>query len=272
MPVAVANVRGPLDVPGIALLAIGLLGLMFGLTQYDVNGATSNLNARLWLSGGIIALIAFVFAERHAKEPVIPPRFFTDAQLALVYGLEILIGILEGALFFIPAALVAAEHLSYATAGAIAAIGAVMFVVVIPGAGRALDAAGSRVVLAAGTTLTAVGLAIFAFGFANVWIAIGAMVVAGCGFGALLGAPTRYIVTNRAGSKQRSAAVGLLSVCLILGQILGGSLAGGVIGSQSDPVTGYHIAYLWFTAIAVVAAFVTFGLHAKERERAEARS
>jgi len=104
-----------------------------------------------------------------------------------------------------------------------------MFVVVIPGAGRALDAAGSRVVLAVGTSLTAIGLAIFAFGFGSTWVAIGAMVVAGTGFGALLGAPTRYIVTNRAGSKQRSAAVGLLSVCLILGQILGGSLAGGVV-------------------------------------------
>jgi EmrB/QacA subfamily drug resistance transporter len=272
LPVTVANVRGPLDVPGIALLSLGLLGLMFGLTQYDVTGATSNLNARLWLTGGIAALLAFVFAERTAKEPVIPPRFFTDRQLTLVYGLEILIGILEGALFFIPAALVAAEHLSYAAAGAVAAVGAVMFVVVIPGAGRALDAAGSRVVLTAGTTLTAMGLAIFAYGFTNVWIAIGAMVVAGCGFGALLGAPTRYIVTNRAGSKERSAAVGLLSVCLILGQILGGSLAGGVIGSQATPVDGYHIAYLWFTGIAIVAALVTLGLHAKARERAEART
>ncbi len=272
LPVTVANVRGPLDVPGIALLSIGLLGLMFGLTQYNVNGGAGNLNARLWLTGGIVALIAFVFAERTAKEPVIPPRFFTDRQLTLVYGLEILIGILEGALFFIPAALVAAEHLSYAAAGAVAAVGAVMFVVVIPGAGRALDAAGSRVVLTAGTTLTAAGLAIFAYGFGNVWIAIGAMVVAGCGFGALLGAPTRYIVTNRAGSKERSAAVGLLSVCLILGQILGGSLAGGVIGSQATPVEGYHIAYLWFTGIAIVAALVTLGLHAKARERAEART
>jgi MFS family permease len=271
MPAAVANVRGPLDVPGIALLALGLLGLMIGLTQYDVTGAASNLNARLYLTAGILALIAFVFAERHAREPVIPPRFFTDSQLTLVYGLEILIGILEGALFFIPAALVAAEHLSYAAAGAVASIGAVMFVLVIPGAGRALDAAGSRVVLVAGTTLTAAGLAIFAFGFSNVWIAIAAMVVAGCGFGALLGAPTRYIVTNRAGSKERSAAVGLLSVCLILGQILGGSLAGGVIGSQADAVTGYHVAYLWFTGIAIVAALVTIGLHPKARERAEAR-
>jgi len=271
LPVTIANVRGPLDVAGIGLLTIGLVGLMFGLTQYDVTGATSNLQPRLWLTGGIAALIAFVFAERIAREPVIPPRFFTDGQLALVYGLEILIGILEGALFFIPAALVAAEHLSYAAAGAVAAIGALMFVVVIPGAGRALDAAGSRVVLTVGTTLTAAGLALFAVGFADVWLAIGAMIVAGCGFGALLGAPTRYIVTNRAGSQQRSAAVGLLSVCLILGQILGGSLAGGVIGSQSSAVAGYHVAYLWFTAIAIVAGLVTFGLHPKARERAEAR-
>jgi len=143
---------------------------------------------------------------------------------------------------------------------------------VIPAAGRALDVAGSRAVLAVGTVLTAVGLAIFAFGLGNVWIAIAAMIVAGAGFGALLGAPTRYIVTNRAGSKQRAAAVGLLSVCLILGQILGGSLAGGVIGSQSSAVEGYHVAYIWFTGIAILTAFVTFGLHAKTRERAEART
>jgi EmrB/QacA subfamily drug resistance transporter len=272
LPVTIANVRGPLDVAGIALLALGLLGLMLGLTQYDVTGATSNLQARLWLTAGIVALIAFALAERRAREPVIPPRFFTDGQLALVYGLEVLIGILEGALFFIPAALVAAQHLSYAAAGAVAAIGAVMFVVVIPGAGRALDAIGSRAVLAAGTTLTAAGLALFAFGLGNMWTAVCAMIVAGSGFGALLGAPTRYIVTNRAGSQQRSAAVGLLSVCLILGQILGGSLAGGVIGSHADLVDGFHVAYLWFTGAAVIAGLMTFGLHAKTRERAEART
>ncbi len=212
---------------------------MLGLTRYDVTGATSNLNARLWLTAGIIALAAFTLVERRAKEPVIPPRFFSDGQLALVYGLEILIGILEGALFFIPAALVAAQHLSYASAGAVAAIGAVMFVLVIPGAGRALDAAGSRVVLTAGTTLTAAGLVLFAFGLGNIWSAIAAMIVAGCGFGALLGAPTRYIVTNRAGSQQRSAAVGLLSVCLILGQILGGSLAAASSDRTPIPLTAF---------------------------------
>ncbi len=271
LPTTVANVRGPLDVPGIALLAGGLLCVMLGLTRYDITGATSNFRAREWLVGGIVALIVFAFVERRAKEPVIPPRFFADSQLTIVYGLEILIGILEGSLFFIPASLVAAQHLSYAAAGAIAAIGAIMFVAIIPGAGRALDAVGSRIVLAVGSVLTAAGLALFAFGVEDIWLAIAAMVVAGSGFGALLGAPTRYVVTNRAGSQQRSAAVGLLSVCLILGQILGGSLAGGVIGSHPG-VEGYRAAYIWFAAIAVIAVAVTFALHSKDRERAEARS
>jgi multidrug resistance protein len=271
LPTTIANVRGPLDVLGIGLLALGLVDLMFGLTLYDVTGATNNLRARLWLVAGIVILAAFAFVETRAKEPVIPPRFFRDGQLALTYGLEILIGILEGSLFFIPAALVAADGLTYAAAGGIAAIGAFMFVAVIPAAGRALDAIGSRLVLAAGSALTAIGLVIFAFGLDRIWLAIVAMVVAGTGFGALLGAPTRYIVTNRAGSHQRSAAVGLLSVCLILGQILGGSLAGGVIGSHGG-VPGYRAAYEWFAGVAVIAILLTFALHGKTRERAEARA
>jgi len=272
VPATAANVRGPLDVLGIVLLAAGLVGVMLGLTQYDVTGVTGNLQPRLALVAGFALIALFVAAERRAPEPVIPPRFFADGQLALVYGLEILIGILEGALFFIPAALVAGQHLTTAAAGGIAAIGAFMFVAVIPAAGRALDAVGSRIVLGIGSTLTAAGLALFAFGFADLGLSVAAMVVAGTGFGALLGAPTRYIVTNRAGSQQRAAAVGLLSVCLILGQILGGSLAGGVAGSQHDDVLGYRAAYEWFAAIAVVAALLTFTLHAKTRERAEARS
>ena len=77
------------------------------------------------------------------------------------------------------------------------------------------------------------------------------MVVAGAGFGALLGAPTRYIVTSHVGPEQRASAVGLLSVFLIMGQIVGGSLGGGVASSHGDAVNGYRVAYLVFAAVAV---------------------
>jgi MFS family permease len=54
---------------------------------------------------------------------------------------------------------------------------------------------------------------------------------------------------------------------LIIGQILGGSLGGGVADSHGDPVAGYRVAYLVFSAIAIVAALLTFALASRRTER-----
>jgi len=273
VPAVAVNARGPLDVAGILTLAIGLLATMTLLTRlYVIDGTVHPWLAWTMLATGTVAYALFAFVERRAAQPVVPPAFFRDRQLLVTYGLEVLIGALEGALFFIPAALVAAQHLSYAVAGAVAALGAFCFVAIIPLAGRALDAFGSRAVLTAGTVLTAAGLAIFALGFGDFWIALLAMVVAGAGFGALLGAPTRYIVTSHVGPEQRASAVGLLSVFLIMGQIVGGSLGGGVASSHGDTVSGYRIAYLVFAGIAVAAMLLTAALASRNAERAAARA
>jgi EmrB/QacA subfamily drug resistance transporter len=260
VPANASNVRGPLDIGGIVTLSLGLLAVMLGLTQ---------LGAWL-LPSFVIAFMLFVtFAriERAAAEPVIRPGLFHERQIVVTYALELLIGILEGALFFIPAALVAAQHMSYAAAGGIAALGALMFVAVIPLAGRALDAVGSRLVLTVGTLVTAAGLLLFAFGFASLPLTLIAMVVAGTGFGALLGAPTRYIITNSVPADQRASSVGLLSIFLIIGQIVGGSLAGGIVGVHQTDVSGYRTAYESFTVVAVLAVLLTLALQSKAAER-----
>ncbi len=251
--------RGPLDLAGLALLCSGLLLLMDGLTT-----------ARVLVGAlGAALLVAFAYWERRARNPIVPPRLFTEPQLAKTYLLEITIGILEGSLFFIPTVIVGAQGLSYAIAGLVAALGALMFVVVIPISGRALDRIGSRDVLLAGTVLTEIGLAIFALGFQSLPITLLAMVVAGCGFGALLGAPTRYIVTNQTSERTRSTAVGLLSQALIVGQILGGSLAGGVIGLAKSEMAGYRDAYLCFCGVALVALVISATLKSRAAERRE---
>jgi EmrB/QacA subfamily drug resistance transporter len=273
VPAIAVNARGPLDIAGVVTLAIGLLATMSLLTRlYAIGGVVNAALAWAILVIGAVAFALFALVERRAVQPVVPPAFFRDRQLLVTYALEILIGALEGALFFIPAALVAAQHLSYAAAGAVAALGAFCFVAVIPLAGRALDAFGSRAVLTAGTVLTAAGLVIFALGLRSLPFALLAMVVAGAGFGALLGAPTRYIVTSHVGPEQRASAVGLLSVFLIMGQIVGGSLGGGVASSHGDPVNGYRVAYLVFAAVAVAAAVLTFALASRRAERAAARA
>jgi len=271
VPARAAKARGPLDVAGVVTLTVGLLATMGLLTRlYAIAGTVNAALAWALLAVAVVAFGLCALVERRAAQPIIPPRFLRERQMLTTYALEVLIGALEGALFFIPAALVAGEHLSYAAAGGVAALGAICFVATIPLAGRALDRVGSRAVLVAGTSLTGAGLLIFALGFGQLPLALLSMVVAGIGFGALLGAPTPYIVTSRAGPEQRAGAVGLLSIMLIIGQILGGSLGGGVAASHGDPVAGYRIAYLVFAAIAAVATLLTAALASRSSELAAA--
>ncbi|MDP9019087.1 MAG: MFS transporter [Candidatus Eremiobacteraeota bacterium] len=243
VPMNAPRIRGPLDAIGLSLLSIGLLALMCGLTQ---NFITSTV-------AGIVALVGFWLYERRAANAIVPRSLFAVRNVAITYGLEFVIGILEGALFFIPTVLIAAQHLSYAAAGAVAAIGAFVFVAVIPLAGRALDRVGARAVLFLGTVFTAAGLFIFAIGFTSLWASIASMVIAGVGFGALLGAPTRYIITSETPASYRATAVGLLSQFLIFGQIIGASIAGGIVKFAGVELTGFYYAYVTFAGFAIVA-------------------
>ncbi|MGH7746967.1 MAG: MFS transporter, partial [Candidatus Dormibacteria bacterium] len=155
---------------------------------------------------------------------------------------------------------------------AIAAIGAIVFVAIIPLAGRALDAFGSRNVLASGAAFTAIGLGLFGLEVDRLPLAIAGIVVAGIGFGALLGAPTRYIVTNEVPGTLRATGVGLLSIFLIIGQIVGGSLAGGIVGDDLVRIAGYRSAYEAFAIVAVLALIATIALKPRAAERAGATS
>jgi MFS family permease len=79
-------------------------------------------------------------------------------------------------------------------------------------------------------------------------------------------------VTSHVGPEQRASAVGLLSVFLIIGQIVGGSLGGGVAGSHGNLVAGYRIAYLDFAGVALVALLLAAALSSRRAERARARA
>jgi EmrB/QacA subfamily drug resistance transporter len=258
VPAAAAKRRGPLDVMGIAALSVGLLGLMIGLTHFDAWGSSLGDNQIVVaFVAALIAFLALVTIERNAKDPVIAPDLFATRQLRLTYALEIAIGMLEAALFFIPSALVAAQHLNAALAGLIAAVGALVFVATIPLAGRALDAFGSRAVLTSGATLTALGLGAFALSMNSLPLSVATIALAGVGFGALLGAPTRYIVSSEVGQDRRATGIGLLSIFLIIGMIAGGSLAGGLIGADIGDTGAFRTTYLTFAALALAATLAT---------------
>ena len=241
------HVRENLDWVGLVLLLASLWGFSFGLTQ----------NIVLCVAGGVIAVVLLIVWESRIAAPLIPLRLFAARNITVTYGVELLIGVLEGSLFFVPTVLVAAQRMNYAAAGAIAALGALVFVIVIPLAGRALDRFGARSVLLVGASLTAIGLVLFAFAFNMLAVSIVAIIVAGIGFGALLGAPTRYLITAEAPERKRATALGLLSQFLIFGQIIGGSVIGGFVKFAGASLRGFHDAYICFAIIGVVTALLT---------------
>lgn len=259
LPTLAPGKRGPLDLAGIALLTIGLIAVIVGLSRFDPQ-MPALANQSSTIAALLIAVAAFIglhFVERRAADPFISPALTANRQIAITYGLELLIGALEGGLFFVPAAVMAGQHLSASLAGLISAIGAICFVGVIPATGRALDRVGARSVLLAGTLVTGGGLALFAFCYRSLGLSILAMIWVGIGFGALLGAPTRYIIANEAPASNRSSAIGLLSIFLIIGQVVGSSLAGGCIGGGEVSTAQYQLAYLAFAALALLAFAVT---------------
>lgn len=257
--------RGPLDFSGIVLLGTALLAATAGLTRVHADRLLSAENAASLWELAIAAVLFFAFAavEGQAADPVIPPVLLRIPLLRLANVLEIGIGILEGSLFFVPAALMAADGLNAVSAGALGALAAFCFVAVVPMAGCALDKIGARNVLFAGSFMVTLGMAAFAAFVSNVAAAIVALVVAGLGFGALLGAPTRYLVTSAAPAEMRAAAVGLLSIFLIFGQIVGGALAGALVGPRLSAVAGYVHAYALFAGVAAIVTLMTLRIPRK---------
>lgn len=262
VPVNAPARKGPLDVLGLSCLCLGLTALMAALLHLDPSQTERGtpLEAAGAALTAVAAFAGLYFAERRAAEPVVSPKLIGNRQIALTYFIELFIGAIEGSLFFMPAALKAGQHLNAAWTGIISSLGAVLFVAIIPVAGRALDRIGARAVLAAGAATSAAGLALFAIGYTSLPLSLAAIVVSGAGFGALLGAPTRYILTQEAPADMRSTAIGLLSSFLIMGQLIGASLAGGLIGTHALDQSPYTTLYLSFAALGLVTLVLTRAL------------
>ena len=98
-----AHVRHAVDYLGAALLAGGLSGIVLftslGGTTY--RWADARLDAMLVL--GIVLLVAFLFVERRAQEPVLPLELFRDRTFSVTSAIGFIIGLaLFGAVTFLP--------------------------------------------------------------------------------------------------------------------------------------------------------------------------
>lgn len=149
---------GRLDVPGVALVGLGLFGVTFGIVRGPELGWTS-ATVVASVSAGLVLLAAFLAWERRAPAPMLPLRFFrsrgfsaTNAvAFAMFFGAF-------GSIFLLSQYFQTAQGYSPFEAGLRTLPWTGMPMLVAPIAGLLSDRIGSRPLMATGLALQAAGL------------------------------------------------------------------------------------------------------------------
>jgi len=251
---------GRLDLPGLALASIGLLGVVFGVVRGNPAGWGS-LEVVAPIALGAVLLVAFVAWELRAAAPMLPMRFFRSRQFAATNGVSLAMTFgIFGSIFLLAQFFQTVQGYSPLEAGLATLPWTGMPMLVAPVAGILSDRLGSRPLMAAGLFLQAAAvtwLALVSETDVAYGLLVPAFVLGGTGM-ALVFAPAANAVLSAVRPEEAGQASGANNAIRELGGVLGVAVLAAVFtgaGGFETPqafVDGL-VPALWVGAAVLVA-------------------
>lgn len=260
------------DVPGVLTATLALMAIAWGLTSLDHgNGAI------LWLAGGVVMLLAFLWWQTRSDHPMMPLSLFASRPFSAANALTFtLYSALSMMFFFMPMTFIAGWGLTEIEASAAFAPMSVFISLLSARAGKLADRIGPAPLLVGGSLVVASGYATMAFlaPYQDFWGHIlPAMCLVGLGMAAVV-APLSTAVMGAVDETQSGTAsginnavtrmAGLISVAAVGGVVAGFyTRAGGTasFGIESDvaghgaAMTAAFVGIAWIaTALAIISA------------------
>jgi EmrB/QacA subfamily drug resistance transporter len=229
MPVTFRPRRHQIDYAGAAALSIAVTTVLLATSWGGVTYAWDSPQMRIALIVAAIALVAFLWLERRAREPLLPLALFRRPVFAVTSSASLIIGALLFAVtIYVPVFVQGVLGQSATRSGVVLIPLSLGWVVSAFVSGQLIARTGRyRVFPIAGTTLVFAGILVLASieaGTTGTTVA-GALVVMGLGLGVTW--PTYVVATQNAVDP---ADLGVATATLVFFRTMGGSLAVAALG------------------------------------------
>jgi EmrB/QacA subfamily drug resistance transporter len=262
-----------LDVPGVVLGGLGLLGIVWGLVNGNSDGWASTQIVSALVAGAVL-LAAFVAWELRATEPMLPMRFFRDRAFSAANGASLFMYFgMFGSIFLLTQFFQTAQGYSPLEAGLRVLPWTAMPMVVAPIAGALSDRIGGGRIMATGLFLQAAGLA---------WIAavttgdvaytslVGPFILSGIGMGMFF-APVANVVLSAVRPVEEGKASGANNAIREVGGVFGVAVLATLFshygGYESADRFSHGLVIATWVGAAVVAGGAVLALLIPPRKR-----
>ncbi|MGZ6272993.1 MAG: DHA2 family efflux MFS transporter permease subunit [Candidatus Limnocylindrales bacterium] len=257
-----------IDLIGVGLASLGLVGIVWGVTHGNGRGWTDGqiLGA---IAVGVAFLAAFIAWEARAAEPMLPLHLFRRRTSVIANGVSFLMSFgMFGSIFLLSQFFQLCQGLNPLESGLRILPWTATPIVVAPIAGRASGRIGARPILAAGLAFQAIGLAWVA-AITSPTVAYSSLVlpfvVSGAGMG-LFFAPIANVVLSAVPREEEGKASGANNTIRELGGVFGVAVLAAIFsanGSYASPqsyVNGLIPAVFAGAAIVMLGAAVALSL------------
>jgi len=257
-----------LDLPGLAVSAIGLFSLTYALIEANTYGWTST---RILVLFGVaaVSLVLFVYLETHQRRPMINLSLFRNPTFAGSNAVMLLVALaMFGVFFFVSLFIQNVLGWTATQAGASFLPMTVLIVVVAPLAGKLSDRVGSRWLIGGGMTLVSGSLLIYASldETATFWNLLPAMLIGGVGM-AMTMTPTTATAMKSVPTDQAGVGSAVLNSMRQVGGSMGIAVMGAIVGAyvtapkgtpaaRDQFVSGLHHSLVVAAGIAFAAAIL----------------
>ncbi|MFD6421985.1 MFS transporter [Streptomyces sp. NPDC060198] len=254
------TVRPKLDVPGAVSVTLGLLALVFGLTQAGEHGWGSG-GALGWLASGVALLLVFYAVESRASSPLVPVSVLKKRTVAWGNVAGVIAFLTETSLVFLMT-LYLQEVLGFSPLTAGLSFGVLGVGTVVGGsiAPRVIGATSTRSTLLIGGALQAVAtLSLVGLGetSSSMWLLLAATFAGGVGNMLVI---VGFMVTATTGlaDHEQGMATGLATMTQQIGITMGTPVMSAVAAANTDIHDGITTAVIVNTAVVVLGILTSF--------------